>query len=83
MRKIVYHADFADQLLDAEVEFPRFEEFLRGIKHKLRTNPEFGTQVGANPPVWLVSLPDVFEKSLGVSYTFDESTVCLLSLWID
>lgn len=82
MRKIAYHSDFEDQLRQAELEFPRLEEFLVGLKLKLRRNPEFGTQVSSDPPVWFVGAPDVFPATIGVSYTFDEERVILMSLWI-
>ena len=52
MRKIVYHAEFDDQLHQAELEFPRIEEFLTGLKRRLCRQPEFGTQISGHPAVW-------------------------------
>ena len=49
---------------------------------KLIANPEFGTQVRFDPPVWFVPFPDEFTEALGISYCFDDDKVELLSFWI-
>lgn len=81
MRRIVYHAEFDDQLRQAELEFPQIEESLAGLKRALSANPEFGSQISSL--VWFVSAPDLFPVALGITYTFDDSNEYLLSLWID
>ena len=63
MRRIVYHAELDDQLRQAELEFPRIEEFLAGLKQKLCRHPEFGTQISGHPPVWFVGAPDLSRNS--------------------
>ena len=49
---------------------------------KLRRDPEFGTKVRDDPPVWFAAMPDIIESPLAVSYTFDDEKVILLSIWI-
>lgn len=83
MRKIVYHADFDDQLRQAELEFPGIEASLAGLKRILARSPDFGTQISASPSVWFVGAPDLFPVPLGITYTFDDANVYFLVLWID
>jgi len=73
MRKLYYDDQFARQLSELELHVPRIREFLRGLASKLKRNPEFGTQVRDNPPVWFAGMPDLIEQPLGVSYTFDDN----------
>lgn len=83
MRKLYQDDEFAKQYADLQQHVPRLDEFMRGLKHKLLTNPEFGTQIQHDPPVWFVGMPDIVAKPIGVSYTFDDDRVVLLSIWID
>jgi hypothetical protein len=35
-----------------------------------------------DPPVWFVPTPDIIQRPLCASYTFDDEKVVLLSLWV-
>ncbi len=82
MRKLYQTMRFAEQVADLERQGARVRDFLRGIKLKLRKNPEFGTQLDDDPSIWFIPTPDILEIPMGISYTFDDDQVVLLSIWV-
>jgi len=82
MRKIFQTAEFSAQVADLEEHGTRVRDFLRALKAKLQRNPEFGTKVRDDPPLWFVPTPDIIQQPLCASYTFDDDRIILISLWI-
>ena len=82
MRQHFYAPKFADPLADLAQHDRRITQTLRGLVLKLQTNPEFGSRLDEDPRRWFVAMPDVIERAFGILYTFDDTRVVLLSIWI-
>jgi hypothetical protein len=82
MRKLYLTPEFASQFADLELHVPQIKKTLQGLTTRLRINPEFGEQLEENPRRWFVAIPDISKRPLGIAYTFDDSQVTLLGLWI-
>jgi hypothetical protein len=83
MRKVVQDELFVSQLEDLEFHVPGVRSALTGLAFMLRTNPESGMKLQEDPPLWFVPLPDLAERALGITYTFNANRVVLLSIWIE
>ena len=82
MRKLTYDNLFASQLADLELHIPRIRQSLIGLIFALRKDPESGTKLRKDAPVWFMPLPDLIERPLGITYTFNDECIILLSIWI-
>jgi hypothetical protein len=82
MRKLSWTDEFATQLADLELHVPEIKTALRGLKGRLQRNPEFGEQLEEDPGRWFVAITDIASRPLGIAYSFDDSQVVLLSIWI-
>ena len=82
MRKLFLTPEFANQLADLELQVHEIRMALRGLTRRLQRNPEFGEQLEENPDRWFVAIPDIAPRPLGIAYSFDDSQVVLLSIWI-
>ncbi|MCH7989232.1 MAG: hypothetical protein IID46_08790 [Planctomycetes bacterium] len=82
MRKVIRHREFESQLDELSHEYGRVDEFVRGIEWVLSRDPEAGTLVNRCPLTWFIPAPDVYDLPFGVSYTFNETHIYLLSIWV-
>ena len=82
MRRLNYDDLFASQLADLKLHIPSIRKALAGVSFVLRKNPELGVKLREDAPVWFVPLPDLIERPLGITYTFNDGCVTLLSIWI-
>ncbi|MDQ3329440.1 MAG: hypothetical protein M3552_02105 [Planctomycetota bacterium] len=79
MRRVIYESHFDQKLKAIQPDFERADAFLQGVEWALRRDPTLGDQVkGTN--VWCIPAADVFPQPLSILYTFDESTVWMLSI---
>lgn len=81
MRTVVYERTFDDQLNSLEPNFERADDFISGAEWILSRNPEFGTLVDEESFIWFLPILDIFETSLGISYTFNDEYVYCLSIF--
>jgi len=81
IRKIVREPRFDAELLQIEADLKRADELLSGVTWILQRDPErYGTRLSQWDDVWFIPAADVFPRSYGIYYTFNDTYVYLLSI---
>lgn len=79
-RDVSYEHEFDAELKGIEDDFERADKLIQGIEWVLQRDPESGTKVSTNPPVWFIPAIEVVDLPYVIFYTFDDRKVCMLSI---
>ncbi len=80
-RTIIEEKRFKDELRNIEPNARRADEFIDGAKWILCRNPEAGTRLSDNPPIYFLPIADIQSlPRLVLYYTFNSNHVVFLSL---
>ena len=80
LRRVVREHRFERELRRLIADAIEADEFVEGAEWLLARDPFIGSQVEANSPVWFLPMAPVGDVQVSLYYTFDESTVWLLSI---
>jgi hypothetical protein len=82
LRRAIREHRFEDELRVLIRDAIQADEFVEGAEFLLVRNPEIGTQIAENSPVWFLPMAPVSDRQIALFYTFDDATVWLLSIQI-
>jgi hypothetical protein len=79
-RNVIYEKQFEDELAAIEPDSERADDLIRGIEWVLQRDPNHGTRVHSDPPVWFVPACDLYDLPYVLYYTFDAKKIHFLSI---
>ncbi|CBE67909.1 protein of unknown function [Candidatus Methylomirabilis oxygeniifera] len=81
LRCVIKEKRFESELKRIKTNPRRADDFVEGPEWVLSRDPEQGTQVEEDPPVWFLGIEDDSSHlTAAIYYTFDENHVWLLSI---
>ncbi len=81
LRDVAYSERYEKELSEFDSDVKRTDEFLQGAVWTLSRNPEHGTQISKNSPVWFLPIEDTPTATpVAIYYTFNEKKVVFLSI---
>jgi hypothetical protein len=78
-REVVFEAHFEQSLARLSLDPHHADDIIDGAVWVLSREPYAGTQLGPSSLVWFLSVDLPTDDPIGIYYTFDDSTVYLLS----
>jgi hypothetical protein len=79
-RSVVREHHFEKDLADIIGDIAAADDFVAGAEWLLAQNPEIGFPIAEGSSVWFLPMAPVEGAQVALYYTFDDSTVWLISL---
>ncbi len=79
-RSVIREHHFEKDLAEIAGDFEAADDFVAGAEWLLAQNPEIGFRIAPDSAVWFLPMAPVGDTQLALYYTFDDSTVWLISL---
>jgi hypothetical protein len=80
LRRVIREHRFEEELRALIGDVISADEFVEGAEWLLARDPLIGLQIQSNSPVWFLPMAPIEGAQISLYYTFDESTVWLLSI---
>jgi hypothetical protein len=79
-RSVVREHHFEKDLAELIGDLEAADDFVAGAEWLLAQNPEIGFPIAEGSTVWLVPMAPIEGEQVALFYTFDDSTVWLISI---
>ena len=79
-RSVIREHHFEKDLAAIIGDFEAADDFVAGAEWLLAQNPEIGFPIAEGSRVWFLPMAPVEDAQVALYYTFDDSTVWLISL---
>jgi hypothetical protein len=80
LRRVIREHRFERELRRLVADAVGADEFVEGAEWLLARDPLIGVQMEPDSPVWFLTMAPIQDAQISLYYTFNESTVWLLSI---
>ena len=80
MRRIIREHHFENDLAALIGDFAEADDFVEGAEWLLTQNPKVGLPTNEGSDVWFLPMAPIDGEQVTLYYTFDDSTVWLISI---
>jgi hypothetical protein len=79
-RQVIREHQFERDLRALGLDAKAADEFVEGAEFVLARDPEIGLRIAPDSNVWVLPIAPIGDLEISLYYTFDESTVWLISI---
>ena len=79
-RQVIWEHRFEHDLRALSSEAKQADTFVEAAEFVLARDPEIGKRIGPDSNVWSLPMAPIGDLEISLYYTFDESTVWLISI---
>ena len=80
MRSVIREFHFEKDLAELIGDHAEADDFVAGAEWLLARDPESGTRTDEGSVVWILPMAPIRDEQVALYYTFDNSTVWLISI---
>lgn len=80
LRRVIREHRFERELTALIKDAIAADEFIEAAEFLLARDPEIGSQIEPGSHIWLLPMAPIEDVQVSLYYTFDESTIWLLSI---
>lgn len=79
-RNVIREHHFEKDLAEIIGDIAEADDFVTGAEWLLARNPEIGSPIAVDSTVWFLPMAPIAGEQVALYYTFDDTTVWLISL---